>query len=68
MTVKGKLFPFYLFSLVWDLANTMTPVEVYPVQTHLRPYLNSIYETELLFDDFKLSLSSDDRWVVSNFN
>nr|CDS16386.1 Protein phosphatase PP2A 55 kDa regulatory [Echinococcus granulosus] len=50
---------------VWDLANTTAPVEVYPVQSHLRPYLNSIYETELLFDDFKLSLSSDDRFIVT---
>ncbi|VDM34806.1 unnamed protein product [Hydatigera taeniaeformis] len=50
---------------VWDLANTTAPAEVYPVQSHLRPYLSSIYETELLFDDFKLSLSSDDRFVIT---
>lgn len=50
---------------IWDLANTSSPVEVYPVQSHLKPYLNSIYETELLFDDFKLSLSSDDKYIVT---
>lgn len=61
MSVKGKHTTSTLISAVWDLANTTAPAEVYPVQSHLRPYLNSIYETELLFDDFKLSLSSDDR-------
>ncbi|KAM7539914.1 hypothetical protein Aperf_G00000038296 [Anoplocephala perfoliata] len=50
---------------IWDLANTSSPVEVYHVQSHLKPYLNSIYETELLFDDFKLSLSSDDKYIVT---
>ncbi|BHF60051.1 Serine/threonine-protein phosphatase 2A 55 kDa regulatory subunit B beta isoform [Sparganum proliferum] len=50
---------------VWDLAMPSAPVEVYAVQSHLRPYLNSICETELLFDDFKLSLSSDDRYIFT---
>uniref|UniRef100_A0A0X3PCP7 Serine/threonine-protein phosphatase 2A 55 kDa regulatory subunit B n=2 Tax=Schistocephalus solidus TaxID=70667 RepID=A0A0X3PCP7_SCHSO len=50
---------------VWDLAMPSIPVEVYAVQSHLRPYLNSICETELLFDDFKLSLSSDDRYIFT---
>ncbi|KAM3183617.1 hypothetical protein ACTXT7_009980 [Hymenolepis weldensis] len=50
---------------IWDLANTSAPVEVYPVQSHLKPYMNSIYETELLFDDFKLSLSSDDKYIIT---
>ncbi|VDD77995.1 unnamed protein product, partial [Mesocestoides corti] len=55
----------FLSVKVWDLANTSAPVEIYPVQSHLRPYLNSIYETELLFDDFKISLSSDDRYIFT---
>lgn len=50
---------------IWDLANTSAPVEIYPVQSHLKPYMNSIYETELLFDDFKLSLSSDDKYIIT---
>lgn len=39
------------------------PVEVYPVQRHLKKHLTVLYESELLFDDFKLTISSNDRYV-----
>ncbi|CAL8096118.1 unnamed protein product [Calicophoron daubneyi] len=55
----------YLTVKVWDVHMPTTPVEVYPVQTQLRNHLSVLYESELLCDDFKLSLSSDDRFIIS---
>ncbi|VDP86481.1 unnamed protein product [Echinostoma caproni] len=55
----------YLTVKVWDTRMSTSPVETYPVQTELRNHLNVLYESELLCDDFKLSVSSDDRFIVT---
>ncbi|RTG83342.1 serine/threonine-protein phosphatase 2A regulatory subunit B [Schistosoma bovis] len=47
----------------WDSRMPTQPVEVYPVQRHLKKHLTVLYESELLFDDFKLTISSNDRYV-----
>ncbi|VDQ12869.1 unnamed protein product [Trichobilharzia regenti] len=51
----------YMNVKTWDSRMPNQPVEIYPVQIHLRKHLTVLYETELLFDDFKLTVSSDDR-------
>ncbi|THD28177.1 Serine/threonine-protein phosphatase 2A 55 kDa regulatory subunit B [Fasciola hepatica] len=55
----------YLTAKVWDTRMSTSPVETYPVQTELRSHLSVLYESELLCDDFKLSVSSDDRFIVT---
>ncbi|CAH8533274.1 unnamed protein product [Dicrocoelium dendriticum] len=55
----------YLTVKVWDMNMPSVPVEVHPVQTQLRDHLGVLYESELLCDDFKLTVSSDDRFVAS---
>ncbi|KAG5452422.1 Serine/threonine-protein phosphatase 2A 55 kDa regulatory subunit B delta isoform [Clonorchis sinensis] len=55
----------YLTVKVWDMNMPTAPVEVHPVQVKLQNQLSILYESELLCDDFKLSISSDDRFIVS---
>ncbi|KAF8567017.1 Serine/threonine-protein phosphatase 2A 55 kDa regulatory subunit B [Paragonimus westermani] len=55
----------YMTVKVWDMNMPTAPVEVYPVQTQLQGHLSVLYESESLCDDFKLSVSSDDRFIVS---
>uniref|UniRef100_A0A5K4EEM1 Serine/threonine-protein phosphatase 2A 55 kDa regulatory subunit B n=1 Tax=Schistosoma mansoni TaxID=6183 RepID=A0A5K4EEM1_SCHMA len=52
-------------SLAWDSRMPTQPVEVYPVQRHLKKHLAVLYESELLFDDFKLTISSNDRCIMT---
>ncbi|VEL30661.1 unnamed protein product [Protopolystoma xenopodis] len=51
----------YLNVKVWDIQMPSCPMEVYPIQAHLRSHLSVIYDAELIFDDFKLAISPDDR-------
>nr|CAH8857848.1 unnamed protein product [Trichobilharzia regenti] len=55
----------YMNVKTWDSRMPNQPVEIYPVQIHLRKHLTVLYETELLFDDFKLTVSSDDRFILT---
>ncbi|VDP38084.1 unnamed protein product [Schistosoma mattheei] len=55
----------YLSVKTWDSRMPTQPVEVYPVQRHLKKHLTVLYESELLFDDFKLTISSNDRCIMT---
>ncbi|KAH8872621.1 Serine/threonine-protein phosphatase 2A 55 kDa regulatory subunit B delta isoform isoform 3 [Schistosoma japonicum] len=55
----------YMSVKTWDSRMPTHSVEVHPVQLHLRKHLTVLYETELLFDDFKLSISSNDRCIMT---
>lgn len=62
MYVFFKIYP-HTHGVAWDSRMPTQPVEVYPVQRHLKKHLTVLYESELLFDDFKLTISSNDRYV-----
>ena len=51
----------YLSVKVWDVRKAGTPLHRVPVQEQLAPHLADMYETECIFDKFRIAPSSDGR-------
>jgi serine/threonine-protein phosphatase 2A regulatory subunit B len=55
----------YLSVKVWDLAMERGPVAVLPVHEYLRPKLSELYESDCIFDKFRVSSSGSGKQVVT---
>lgn len=55
----------YMTLRVWDINKTDQPVRVVHVHPHLTPKLTSLFENEIIFDQFHCAMSPDARTIAT---